>query len=730
MVLRAQKFINSFNVEGVPRVEENGQTSWAVMHALTRLLQYKLGVSPLSDSFGPATLAALQLRHPVIKQGSVADDINRIIQSGLYCKGYDGSDIDGEYGDRVAAAVWSLRSNMGLTSPSGYGAVTPKVFKAILNMDAYVVVNDGSEQIRSVQRWMNARYISRRDYFIIPCDGHFSRDVQKGLMRAIQYELGMTDDEANGVFGPNTQAGLRQHELAQGATGVWVQLYSAAMLFNKRPLAVFTSTFDSNLYYRTRVFQQFVRLPITGVGTYPTWASLLISYGDNTRKGTACDCITQITSARASALKAEGYKTIGRYLCNAPGPTSLNKMIQPGELQVIAGEGLSVFPIFQTIGRDVSNFSWRKGQAEGLTAVEWAQFHGFKAGTRIYFAVDFDVTDDQIENYVVPHFDGIGTALENSGYVLGIYGPRNACSKVARWGWTSASFVADLSSGFSGNLGYPLPEDWAFDQISTVTVGSGTGMIEIDNNIASGRDAGQNSFNPGSPSRGRLDVAFDPTFRDAMLTDVRQAFIQVNFPEEGPEVYRIRSTEEAFDLLLSVDQVVTERARQLRVRKSLIQASLLWELRMWDWDDQASDALVIMRHNGETSPIDDCSTGYGQIFARTAIAARNSAITRGILSGDLLDGSNLNHVWSVWQQLHNEPSYNAATVGYVHLHSAWEKVRPGFNIPLDLDADYDLIFNVLKAYNGSGDQAEKVAEGAIGLYYALEKYNQLIRNRA
>lgn len=44
-----------------------------------------------------------------------------------------------------------------------------------------------------------------------------------------------------------------------------------------------------------------------------------------------------------------------------------------------------------------------------------------------------------------------------------------------------------MSTGFSGNLGYSLPNDWAFDQISTVTLGSGEGQIEIDNDICSGK---------------------------------------------------------------------------------------------------------------------------------------------------------------------------------------------------------------------------------------------------
>lgn len=47
-----------------------------------------------------------------------------------------------------------------------------------------------------------------------------------------------------------------------------------------------------------------------------------------------------------------------------------------------------------------------------------------------------------------------------------------------------------MSSGFAGNIGKPLPPNWAYDQISTVKIGKGVGLLEIDNNIMSGRDGG------------------------------------------------------------------------------------------------------------------------------------------------------------------------------------------------------------------------------------------------
>ena len=42
-----------------------------------------------------------------------------------------------------------------------------------------------------------------------------------------------------------------------------------------------------------------------------------------------------------------------------------------------------------------------------------------------------------------------------------------------------------MSSGFSGDFGYPLPTNWAYDQIVTRTTGSGDGAINIASEVIS-----------------------------------------------------------------------------------------------------------------------------------------------------------------------------------------------------------------------------------------------------
>lgn len=730
MVIEAQKFINSYNVAGIPKVEENGRTGWAVMFALTRALQYELGITSLSDSFGPTTLATLQARHPVINAGTRQEKVLKIVQSALYCKGYDGGGIDGTYNDSVAASVRELKQNMGVDGAFADG-VPPKVFKALLTMDAYVVTEGGSEPTRAVQQWMNGRYVGRRNFFIVPCDGHFSRDVQKALMLAIQYEIGMSDDVANGVFGPGTQQGIRNNPLSEGSSGTWVSLFTAAMIFNKRDGVLFSSAFNADLATRVRSFQNFVKLPVTGRGDFQTWASLLVSTGDATRKGTAADCVTEVTDARAAALRDAGYQIVGRYLSNVPG-TSLDKKIKLGELSRMAAYGLSCFPIYQTWGGEAAYFRRAQGIADAFAAIERAKYYGFKPGTRIYFAVDFDALDYEVTDNILPHFRGIRDIMNEhgQGYLTGIYGPRNVCSRVAAAGYTSASFVCDMSTGFSGNLGYPLPDDWAFDQVSTVSVGAGSGLIEIDNDIVSGRDAGQNTYGTEQVT-GILDVNMDMSMRGALLADVQSYLLNsMGVPEtggnQGAQVLTYRSTTEAFDLMMSLDGLVTQLARTFRMRKAIIQAPLLWEIRMYNSLDVVGDEAVIDHYDGTgLSTKTDASTGLAQIFAATAIRGRNHCILAGLIGGSLMLPSDENDLWNVWQQLHNDHDYNIRTVPTVLIEGANDVGVPR---PSMFTGEEDTR-RTLARYNGNDSEGRADAYGTamLGLHRVFEKYNAPLR---
>lgn len=249
--------------------------------------------------------------------------------------------------------------------------------------------------------------------------------------------------------------------------------------------------FGSGVKNAVTAFQSFVGLDADGIVGKQTWASLMVSYGDKNRTVTACDCATILTDAKAKTLYNAGYRYVGRYLCGVIANGD-SKALTKEELQIIYNNGLRVFPIHQKSGNYLEYFTYDKGKSDAKEAADEAWNLGIPMNSVIYFAVDFDATDAQVSSNILKYFRGVYEHL-SVRYRVGIYGARNVCSRVLNAGYAVNSFVCDMSSGFSGNMGYPLPQNWAFDQIATVTVGSGDGQIEIDKDVCKGTDLGADS---------------------------------------------------------------------------------------------------------------------------------------------------------------------------------------------------------------------------------------------
>jgi peptidoglycan hydrolase-like protein with peptidoglycan-binding domain len=735
-VLLAQQWVNTTygGRPGFVPAPETGRTGWSTMFALTRALQLELGLSgsQLSDTFGPATLSLLTSRFGEIRPGSPGNVV-RIVQCGLYCKGYWGDSLSGGYGEVTGNSVLEMRRNMGFTDDRR--TLAPKEFKALLTMDAYVIVENGSTTIRSVQQWMNRTFYDRSWFFIIPADGHSSRDVAKAQIWALQLELAVPG--ANGNFGPGTRAALRARgPLTAGAadtgTSIFVRLFQAGMIFNRYEIP-FDGVFTQAVGQQVASFQEFVALPVNGTGDYQTWCSLLVSNGDPERRGAALDCVTEITSARAGALFGAGYRVAGRYLSNVPG-SSLDKKIKPGELATIFGAGLRVFPIYQTSGGSAGYFTEQQGARDASLALAAASEYGFERGTTIYFAVDFDALDTDVTDHVIPHFRALAQAMNLYGnpYRVGVYGARNVCTRLFTEGLTTTSFVSDMSTGFSGNLGFPMPRNWAFDQISTITVGSGSGAIEIDNDIYSGRDTGVSRV-----AMRPLDTYFDNSLRPQVSADLNAYADTVTSNKTGLK----HSVDEAIDVVLAYDELITNLSRALVVRKAMIQSEVFWEYWKQTPLDDVADGIVISWYAYKiayeawqrvpigpppTPPVvvhEDSSTGIAQIFAATAIRARNWALGQGLITGNPLDGTDWHTVYAVWNSLHDDGNDNVSTVPHVLFEGAAQIGIPG----LRLDYTDNELQRIFARYNGSGAEADHYGLELHGVYRIFERHNATLR---
>ena len=489
-------------------VTENGKTGWATIYALTRALQIELGIQATADNFGNGTQNAFKTQYPNgVKQQSSDDETKRniygIIQGALLCKGYAigaNKPTCNFYGG-TGGAIKSLKEDAGLTDTSS--TVTLNIMKALLSMDYFYSYDTSTrtQNIISMQRYLNRNY---ETYIgIRPCDGVYARRTSQALIYAIQAEEGMPTSVANGNCGPSTKSCLPTLSVngTSSGTGYNGQAYSTASLNKFKTLANIALYFNgfgsgeltSNLDENTIIsFQTKYSIPATGKIDYTTWLSLLISCGDTDRSAIACDCATIITNDNINVLKNNNYKYIGRYLSGYIA-SGASKALSTNELQILFNNNIRLFPIHQRSANSASYFTTANAQEDAQSAAQYADDLKLQFGSIIYFAVDYDATDAEITNLILPYFSALYSKFMTAGkgkYRVGVYGTRNLCTRVCNAGYASSSFVSDMSTGFSGNLGFPIPDNWAFDQFHTTTITSGGKSIEIDKDGFSGRYEG------------------------------------------------------------------------------------------------------------------------------------------------------------------------------------------------------------------------------------------------
>lgn len=365
-------------------------------------------------------------------------------------------------------------------------------------MNAFKCVASGDPIIRQMQQYLNCHY---EEYIgLTPCDGIYERNTNKAIIYALQAAEGMPTNVANGNFGPSTKnccPTLPYNNVEKNYSKKIYNEDSIQKFYDLMQIALYVNGIGDGIWKEYSEFsndsiiefQQQYGLPQTGICSLGTWQSLLLSCGDTNREALACDCATILDEDKAKTLYDNNYRYVGRYLSGKIA-NGASKALSINELKIAFNSGLSIFPIQQSSANNVSYFNESKALEDVNSAYEHALKLGFPKGTRIYFAVDCDPQDYQITSNIIPYFKKVFETMRDNKkgrYKIGIYGTRNVCTKVCKSGYATSSFVSDMSSGFSGNLGYKIPDNWAFDQFATTTVGSGNGKIEIDKDGFSGR---------------------------------------------------------------------------------------------------------------------------------------------------------------------------------------------------------------------------------------------------
>ena len=169
------------------------------------------------------------------------------------------------------------------------------------------------------------------------------------------------------------------------------------------------------------------------------------------------DCASKLTAQTAAAIRAEGYAFAGRYLVPNSG-TLAWKALTKAEAEAITSAGLRLLTVWETTA-DRARGGASAGAADGASALRCAREIGMPAGGVIYFAVDFDARQgdmDAIEAY-------LRAARENTEeYEIGVYGSyrvvetmaqRKACAafwQCLAWSYGQKSVFLNVYQGWFG----------------------------------------------------------------------------------------------------------------------------------------------------------------------------------------------------------------------------------------------------------------------------------------
>lgn len=191
---------------------------------------------------------------------------------------------------------------------------------------------------------------------------------------------------------------------------------------------------------------------------------------------TAQDC-----TAHGQQIKDAGYEFVARYYFS--GISHEKVKLSRAEALHLSSMGLYLVSVFENAGDHAGYFSGTQGQADGVSAFGYAHDTiGQPNGTPVYFAVDFDATENDLWK-IGPYFEGIRRWMHNNGgYAVGVYGSGFVCRRLKELGLVSFTWLAQ-SRGWSESETYT---GWNIKQFASSTFVD----MDIDLDISNGNGGG------------------------------------------------------------------------------------------------------------------------------------------------------------------------------------------------------------------------------------------------
>ncbi|MBV9811340.1 MAG: DUF1906 domain-containing protein [Acetobacteraceae bacterium] len=141
------------------------------------------------------------------------------------------------------------------------------------------------------------------------------------------------------------------------------------------------------------------------------------------------------------------------------------KNLTASEARLLSNSGIKLVTVWESAGDHISFFTRLQGVDDATSAYNMAVQVGQPAGTPIYFAVDCDPVQNDLNSAVVPYFQGVAAGFSaighgNPAYTAGVYGSGLVCGSLARMGLVTHTWLAN-AMGWQGSRTY---KDWDIRQ--------------------------------------------------------------------------------------------------------------------------------------------------------------------------------------------------------------------------------------------------------------------------
>jgi hypothetical protein len=165
----------------------------------------------------------------------------------------------------------------------------------------------------------------------------------------------------------------------------------------------------------------------------------------------------------ASALRAQhGFDFALRYYSD-----NAAKNLSLGEARALSAAGMQIGVVWETRGTYPGYFTTAQGVSDGSAAFRMAhEVVKQPFGSAIYFAVDYDASQADLDGPVSKYFTGVHAGLFAAGggqpsYQVGVYGSGMSCRTLrerdaAAFSWLSQSTGFAGSRDYARNLQYDL----------------------------------------------------------------------------------------------------------------------------------------------------------------------------------------------------------------------------------------------------------------------------------